>query len=384
MARRDLPDHRDEVARALAAKGVAALCAELGIERSTTEKGKFICPRHKGGSLSVRVARDGLVQVKCFAGCELGDVFGLVAEARGLDVRRDFRRVLVEAAIVASAWAVVEDLERRTVTAEERRARPAPAPPVTTQRSEDVRALDVDTFDRVVAAVLERSPLDELATEYLEGRRMLDLARAAGWGALPASLPAQAAIVAELVARFGEDVARRSGLLVADDGAPRLVWRDHRLLIPWRVPSVDGLVHTLQRRLLRPTSRPSEPKYVFPSGHGRPAWPYLLVEDLEDMTDATAVAFVEGAPDVLALRWLARAEGRDVLVLGVPGVENWRPSWARFADGRPVLVALDADRAGEAKATAMHADLRGATSWKRWRPKSGKDWGDELAEVRTA
>ncbi len=67
---RDLPDHRPAVARELGAKGAPALCAELGIERSKTEAGKYVCPRHGGGSLSVRVNRgDGLVQVRCF-GCD--------------------------------------------------------------------------------------------------------------------------------------------------------------------------------------------------------------------------------------------------------------------------------------------------------------------------
>jgi hypothetical protein len=108
--RATLPDHAPEVRRALV--DVARVCEELGIERSRTERGKWTCPRHGGGSLSVRLGRDRTIQARCF-GCDFaGDVLTLIAEARGLNVSRDFREVLAEGARIGGLWAALGNFTR--------------------------------------------------------------------------------------------------------------------------------------------------------------------------------------------------------------------------------------------------------------------------------
>ena len=103
------PDHAAEVRRALAS--VADVCAYLGIEKSKTEHGKWICPQHGGGSLSLRV-KGGTIQARCF-GCDFaGDALSLIAAARGLDVQRDFPEVLLEGARIGGLWPLVDELEK--------------------------------------------------------------------------------------------------------------------------------------------------------------------------------------------------------------------------------------------------------------------------------
>ena len=54
---------------------------------------------------------------------------------------------------------------------------------------------------------------------------------------------------------------------------------------------------------------------------------------------ARGVAFCEGAVDALALRALRPA----FLAIGIPGIKNWRPEWAKLAQGK-WRIALDRDK----------------------------------------
>jgi hypothetical protein len=163
-------------------------------------------------------------------------------------------------------------------------------------------------------------------------------------------------------------------------------WGRWRLVIPWRGP--DGRINCLQRRRTWEHSDdgPEPAKYVFP--FWRPDWPYgservgdygtsgderggsVLGDDgrqildvcqdlprtritpqrtcyavgvsvsqplrkaLSDRDGHRDVAIVEGAPDTLAMRALHPA----FLALGLPGITNWRPEWAKLVldfVGRP-------------------------------------------------
>jgi DNA primase len=388
----------------------------------------------------VTLAPDGLLRVHCF-GCDFsGDAFTLIAQARGLHVKHDFPRVLRDGAELASLWAVVQDLDARSEAAAarsaslmsarrpsarsgeritertptgaggridprtraaaehpvgERTERRTPAavqrptagertagrtPPARSERS-DVQTLDLDTFDRIASALLEACPLDAQpdVCAYLQDRKLLDLAREAGWAALP--LDARP-LVTRLAEAFGAETLERSGLVAHRSDGVSLAWDGNRLVIPWRELGADGAVQTIQRRLVRAPRSSREQKYVVPRAR-RPEQPYAVAGDLEDLGEHTALALVEGAVDALALRWLARREGLDLLVLALAGVNDWRPSWAALATGRIVYLALDADRAGEHAIATIHRDLFRAHAVKRWRPKTGKDWAEHLSLVRT-
>lgn len=111
--------------------------------------------------------------------------------------------------------------------------------------------------------------------------------------------------------------------------------------------------------------------------------PYGAEDALELIGDGVEVVFVEGAVDVLAYRLLRRPE--LPAVLGVPGLDAWRPEWARWACGRSAVIAFDNDDAGDQAAERVARDLyaAGAVSVTRSRPSAAKNWA-ELLETRVA
>jgi DNA primase len=344
------------------------VCQRLGLERGGKRQAGGLlvsCPAHgdKTPSCSVTRGPDGTLRVRCF-GCPLsGDVFDLVAATEHLDRERDFAEVLRRAAELAH------------VRLDERAPPPAPEPP------KGHAPLSDEDFAALVLPLLHVGRLDTLEEErergpsgvssdvalYLEGRCLLDAARAEGWAALPPP-EFQDSWLKMLVDVFGDDVVARSGLTRGDG---TFAHPEARLVIPWRDPS--GRVYTLQRRHLDDR----KPKYVSPSGRA-PRWPYG-VHRLAAAHPKTPVAIVEGAIDALALNALCR----HVLPLGIQGTQGWRASWGKLAEGRLAIVALDADKAGEAAVKQIARDLaeHGAYPVERWTPVKGKDWAEQLAEL---
>lgn len=366
----DRPDHAAELRRAL--DDPHRLCESLGLEigRQKQRDGVFICcPWHaeKTPSCSVTV-KDGDIRVHCFGCGTSGDALSLVAAARGLDVRRNFRDVLMEAAQIAgvrlelsNTSSTARPVERRIATQPQRRAEESPA-------------LPDDRFAAIVAPLIYGGQLDvgEIVADvvrYLDGRGLLDEAKRDDWAAIP---PRSLSLVRVLRDVFPEHELLASGLVRHRNGALELGWPEHRLVIPWRTP--DGIIYTLQRRRLSA----GEPKYVFPSSR-KARHPYGI-EQLRKNDAATPIAFVEGALDVLARRILDRRKGIDRVVLGVPGVENWVPEWATYAKGRVAYVATDGDSAGERVVEKWARDLyaAGAIRVIRLEPIGVKDWADVL------
>ena len=342
------------------------VCRLLGLDRGAwKQKGGLhvICPAHadNGPSCSVTRGPDGTLRVRCFACAFAGDVFDLVAAVEGLDRKSAFPEVLKAAARLAGV-----SLE------EGPRAAPPPAAPTGPEQ------LDAETFDALVAPLLHLGRLetdDEIAeregvsaiTEdviaYLAGRGLLDVARAEGWTALPPLGASQASWVTMLLDLFGPELVARSGL--THHGAT-FAHGEARLVIPWR--DAGGRVVTLQRRRLDD----GKPKYVFPPGRAAKL-PYGL-----HRLGPGPIVWVEGAIDAGALQALCSARGERVTVLGIPGVQGWRASWARVCEGREAVLALDADAAGERAIGQLARDLgeAGAISVKRWKPTNGKDWAE--------
>jgi hypothetical protein len=98
-------DHVPEIRRALT--DVRGLCGALnlldGAKRQPGGNLSICCPTHgeKNPSCSVSIGGDGTIRVKCFSCDWGGDALSLVAAARGLDLTRDFKDVLREAADIA-------------------------------------------------------------------------------------------------------------------------------------------------------------------------------------------------------------------------------------------------------------------------------------------
>lgn len=371
-----------EVRRAL--DDPRALCQRLGLGRGARrQRGglMILCPWHeeKTPSCSVRVAPDGTVAVHCHACGASGDALSLVAVARGLDVRRDFPAVLAEAARIAGldplGAAARPPLAKARPPASKRAKAlsPAPAP-----------VLDEATFAAMAEALLwvgrlDGGPIAGDVARYLAGRKLLDLAREEGWAALPPPGDAQAAWLKMLVDVFGREAVEASGLVWKKGRGLSFAHPQHRLVIPWRSP--EGKVVTLQRR--RIDAEP-EKKYVFPAG--RPArFPYGIekVRGGNGGKGGETLAIVEGAADVLALRWLLRRDGVEAAVVGLAGAQSWDGAWARYA-GKAAIIGLDADRTGHLAVGGIAHDLvlAGVEKLERWKPRVGKDWADTLLAER--
>lgn len=72
---------------------------------------------------------------------------------------------------------------------------------------------------------------------------------------------------------------------------------------------------------------------------------------------STRVLLAEGEPDMIA------AWSRGPPAIAVPGVDGWRPAWARFLGGRVVTVMMDCDEQGRAARRRSAAiSRRSATS----------------------
>lgn len=362
------------------------VCAMLGLLDGAKRQARGLlvrCPSHgeRNPSCSVRVASDGTIAVRCFACGFTGSVFDLVGAVRGLDPKRDFHQVKAEAAELVG-MTLDDDRQRHQERARRPRApRPAPEPrPEPKPTDEALTALC-----GVLATVgrLDHDPFATDACSYLESRHLLAEARAAEWFALP-PVPQQTGLMAWLATladTAGADVARehapgwtREDLEVLG-WLPRIPQPHNRLCIPWRDPS--GRVTTVQRRRLDG----GKPKYYFPDGRGA-AWPF----GIERLRDGAPVAIVEGAGDTLAYRTLCRMHGIDRDVIGLPGTQGWQPQWAELLRGREVIVALDADDAGERAAVKLAEVARqaGARSVRRVVPNGPGDWADQWAASRGA
>lgn len=373
-----LPDDVRDVRDALC--DPRGLCDALGLldgPRSWSRQARGVlvrCPWHeeRTPSCSVFVGGDGTVAVKCHGCGASGDALSLVAAVRGLDLRADFGAVLEECAYLAGV--------RLTPSSTGYVARPAPAPraaPVT---------LGDDAFAALADALLELCPVEgEVdAWGYLRRRGIAELAR--GWAALPSSATGRAQVRDALVARVGRDAWLRSGLAHADGPkAGEWLFGDHRLVIPWRAAGVQGAVVTLQRRLLRAPSSPSEPRYVVP--RGRPATvPYGCETALEELGAGMELCIVEGAIDTLAMRLLAGRAGLERATVGIPGVEHWRRCAGPLCGavrGCVAVIALDPDAAGERHVAELAEELTkaGAVRVLRSKPVEGKDWCDVLEKT---
>ncbi|RYZ45999.1 MAG: hypothetical protein EOO72_02945 [Myxococcaceae bacterium] len=392
----NLPDDGAALEQLLAARGPFAVLAWLGLaaRREGPTRARLCCPFHQEHtpSATLEVGPRGTLRLRCFGACaRTWDVHGLVAQVHGLDVRRSYPRVLALEA--GFAGYDLQDPTRGLVP----RPVPRPAP-----LAEPAPSITPGDFARGAAALLTLFPLGGSVAVGLASRGVLELARADGWGELPADVRSRSP---ELDESAGFDVDDPAGpALVAQlRGRPELAWLlgpggillpEHRLLIPWRAPG--GAVWTMERRYAprygdetppqggkytRPSRRLHQPLAVYPYGANAP-----------ELATATELWFVEGALDVLAVRalnaaGLLTADGspRPLAVLGLPGVGAWPQvrSWMlEHVQGRAVRVALDADTAGAELVKTIGAEClaAGAVSVRRKGPPVGcKDWADVSA-----
>jgi hypothetical protein len=328
---------------------------------------KACCCSHseRTPSLSVRLYENGL-GFHCFGCGRGGTALDVLAALNGLDMRGgDFLKVI--------------EIGERLAGITPGSVPPAARQPGVNRVSPRRNQIDDDTFGRIADALAEHALLhrQQDVVGYLE-KRGFDPGSMTSVCALPRGREAQRELRDHLVHVVGSAAWLASGLAHPNGSrAGEWVWSEHRLVLLWRAPGVNGQVLSIQRRLPR-EAQVNEPKYVC-TANRKPRWPFG-VEELAG--DGTTIVFCEGALDALALRQLAREVGLELIPLGIPGTSGWQREWAKFACGRQAIVALDEDRAGHQQAPIVAEDLRraGAVSVRRELPWGGvKDWADVLA-----
>lgn len=294
------------------------------------------CPVHddKTPSCSVQV-RDGVLLWRCHGCGGSGDVLHLVAAARGLSLRRDFRGVLIEAARIAGLWATVRELEDG-----ETQGGPAPPPiaaPTPAQEAPEPPRTYPDKPEAFWDGLCAVGTV-ELSAQYLRGRAInpdavesRDLARVIpDRGPLPPW------------ARYRGRTWRETG---------------HRLIVPmfdaagvlrsvraWRV--VDG----------------DSPKRLPPGGHKASE---LVMADpwglawLRGRREPKRIVITEGEPDFCV--WGTRLNDPSAALVGIVS-GSWCSQFAnRVPIGCRVDVRTDQDQAGERYLADIAASLRRRT-----------------------
>lgn len=143
------------------------------------------------------------------------------------------------------------------------------------------------------------------------------------------------------------DVVHRFGLSVVIDATGRL-----RIRHPFTVPGMAGpVLATWQDRATWATDTGK-----YHAAKGRPVPLYGLC-DL-DRPEVAAVVVCEGPPDTITARVMLDAEPL-VAAVGIPGASNWHAAYAPMFAGLCVVLATDADTAGDELAGTVAGDLAG-------------------------
>lgn len=347
------------------------LCEKLGLlhgrkgrSYQPLSKGVLVqCPVHQDRtpSCSVTQGKDGSVQVKCF-GCDLsGSALDLIAAVEGLQLRgHDFVRVLQKAQLLCN--------EQSNSS-------------LSYTRSYDAANLPVDdgVHDKIACILRDEAPVfkQQDTVNFLSERGVLDHG-ASTWFAIPQGKYERIKLCNKIVEVIGIDAWLCSGLAYTRaDGVNDWLFPQHRLVIPWCAE--NGSVDVLQRRSLESVEAVRGiGKYVLPRGRS-PRWPFGWADALEHLQPSTAIAFVEGAIDVLSFNALSKMYGLNAVAVGLPGLEGWRRSWASLAKDRLAIIGFDRDRAGDLASRQVYDDLlqAGALRIENRQPKApSKDWND--------
>jgi hypothetical protein len=113
------------------------------------------------------------------------------------------------------------------------------------------------------------------------------------------------------------------------------------------IPVRDGRDRLVGLLRYRPFAEPRQPKMIAARGSRRALLPHPAAEPSRELL------LVEGEPDMIA----ARSCGLPAIAL--PGVDAWRPDWARLFANRRVTIVMDADAQGRRVAERITRDLRG-------------------------
>ncbi len=330
----DYPEHAREIRNSLT--DPRALCEKLGLSKGAQRQATGLlicCPAHgeRTPSCSVTKGRDGTIRCRCF-GCDwTGDALHLIAVAKGLDVRNNFKDVLLEAANVAGLHTVIDEIMNKAKWTPREVAPLVPFDPGSEPEYPPADEV-ADVWDAGGPA-----QTDAVAAKYLRGRK-LDPDAATQWGLLrvlptadeqPMTLPRWA--------RYGSLSWQRSG---------------HRMIVP--VYDHTGVMRSLRAWRIEGDAAA---KRIPPSGCK--ATGLLMangpaVKLLRERCAPRRVLVVEGEPDfaTASIRW------SDLAIFGVIS-GGWTEEFAkRVPLGSEVVIATHHDEAGEKYAAHVTKTVR--------------------------
>jgi hypothetical protein len=327
------PDHATEIRRTLT--DPRKLCDALGLTKGADRQPggglTVCCPEHgdRTPSCSVSRGKDGTIRVHCFSCKWGGDALSLVASVHGLNLRNNFREVLLEAAQIAGLHDAVDELRGKV----EWRPRELPPEPETLPDPEYPSTAEARSVWETGALPND----DAQASEHLVGRR----------------------IDPDIVAQLG--LARCLPPWPVD-GYPLPQWAryrgswwpqsGHRLIVP--VYTADGVMRSVRAWRIEGDA----PAKRLPPA-GRKATGLIManrraLEVLKPGTTPCRLMVVEGEPDFLtaATRWL------DAGVIGVIS-GGWTDDFAKLVPlGSEVLICTHHDPAGEKYAEHVTRTVR--------------------------
>jgi hypothetical protein len=309
------------------------LCEQLGLANGAKNQrtGLLICcPAHgeKNPSCSVTLAPSGTIRVKCF-GCDWsGDALTLIARVHDLDIKNQFREVLITAAGIAGRTDIADAIQR------DQPYEPKPAP----QRPPPAEPEYPNAYELAALWAASRPVTTDTETAAHLASRKID-----------------ANIVAKL--DLARTLAVRTPLprWASYQGTP---WTQtgHRLVLP--VYDVDGAFRSVRAwRIIDGET----PKRLPPGGHkaaelvlaNAHALAWLQHSDALPYTaPPLSLVVVEGEPDFLS---------RATLNVDEPVIGLMSGSWHQgFADklpyGSEVVLRTHLDRAGDKYAAdVMHS-----------------------------
>jgi len=312
------------------------VCERLGLAKHGRRQSggmSIRCPVHAERTPSCSVTRgpDGTIRVRCF-GCDWSaDVLGLVAAARGLDARRDFREVLAAAAELGGLHQLVAELAGDAPRAL-RAVPPLPEP----------------------APEREYPPADEVLAVWSAARPVAEVEACQVTLALRGLFPGPE-LARTLIQAPAQRWARYQGASWLETG--------HRVLLP----TFDARGDLRSLRAWQVNRDASGPKRLPPAGHR--ATELVLANDLavcllRESAEPVRLLIAEGEPDFLSLC----QQYPGAAVIGVFS-GSWSEAFAaRIPFGSLVSIRTHHDAAGQRYADAITKTLAGRALIKRGNP----------------
>lgn len=326
------PDYAREIRRTLT--DPRKLCEALGLSKGAERQATGLlvcCPEHGDRTPSCSVTRgpDGTIRVRCFACHWTGDALTLVASVHDLDIKTNFREVLLEAAQIAGLHDAVAELKGQA----EWQPRALPPPPEATAPAEYPATAEV----RAIWETAQPAGDDARASEELVTRKIdPDLATELGLARVLPPWPFDGYPLPQW--------ARYRGAWWPQSG--------HRLLVPVYAP--DGTMRSVRAWRIEGDA---PAKRLPPAGRkttGLVMANALALLALKPKAAPRQILVVEGEPDFLtaAIRW------RDWPVIGVIS-GGWTPELAqRVPMGSEVLIGTHHDEAGHKYAEHVAKTVR--------------------------